>query len=270
MGNFRLRSTVLLTCFIASSFCFLPHLFAQSASPASPEENDRPVLRRQSEPMKQYSVSDTPSDIYARRAETSRPEVAPGLRLPNAGHVWALDKFAGQPQLLQLKYISPKINNHSASNVAGAVVAPFIYKPKFTVELSGPTALVRLHDGTPAIFFVKGSTSEDAADPSASWGELVIVKLQVNNDRRIVSTAAFSPMTGKSKRAAEQIETITEKVGSGWYKIFPKVPLSPGEYAFLRMPNQANLFSMTIYDFAIDPEAPQSPNVVQAATTRSN
>ena len=269
MGNFRLRRTVLLSCLITSSFCSLPSLLAQSASPAYPDEDARPVLRRQSEPMKQYSVPDTPSDIYARRAETSRPEVAPGLRVPNAGHVWALDKFAGQPQLLQLKYVSPRLNNHAASNFAGVNLAPFIYKPKQTLELSGSAASVRLHNGTPAIFFVITS-NEDAADPSASFGELVIAKLQVNNDRRIVSTTAFTQVTAKAKRSAEQIETITEKVGNGWYKIYPKAPLSPGEYAFLRMPDQANRFSTAIYDFAIDPEAPQSPNAVQAASARSD
>ncbi len=213
--------------------------------------------------MQDYGVPDTPADVYLHRVESSKTEVAPGLTLPDAGHVWALDKFAGQPQLVQLKYTTVEVNNHAASNVVKSNLAPFVYKPKMTWELRGPSAVVRLHDATPAIFFLSVYDSRDAADPAATWGNLAVVRLQVRDGKRVVGTTAFTQLTAKAKRTEEQIEAVTEKVGnSGWYKIFPKQPLSPGEYAFVRLPKQANLLGVSIFDFAIDPGAPQNSNAV--------
>jgi hypothetical protein len=213
--------------------------------------------------MQAYGVPDTPADVYAHRIESSKTQVAPGLTLPDAGHVWVLDKFAGQPQLVQLKYTLVETNNHTASNVVKSSLAPFIYKPKITWELRGTAAVVRLHDATPAIFFLAAHDSEDAADPAPIWGNLAMVRLQVRDDNRVVGTTAFTQVTGKAKRSEEQIETVTEKVGnSGWYKIFPKDPLSPGEYAFVRLPKKANLLGANIFDFAIDPDAPQNSNAL--------
>jgi hypothetical protein len=213
--------------------------------------------------MQDYNIPDTPADAYVHRVETSKVEVAPGLTLPNAGHVWALDKFVGQPQLVQMKYTIVDLNNHAASNVVKTNLAPFVYKPKVTWELQDSAAVVRLHDATPTVFFLSVYDSEDAADPGAKWGNLAMVRLQVRDDRRVVGTTAFMQLTAKAKRSEERIETVTEKVGnSGWYKIFPKQPLSPGEYAFVRLPKQANLLGANIFDFAIDPGAPQNRNAV--------
>lgn len=213
--------------------------------------------------MQVYGVPNTQADLDVHQVESSQSEVAPGLILPSAGHIWALDKFAGQPQLVQLKYTMVEANNHVASNILKSNLAPFVYKPKATWEIPGPTALVRLHDATPAIFFVSVYGSEDAADPKAKWGDLAVVRLRVRNGKRIVSTTAFTQLTSKAKRSEEQVETLIQKVGnSGWYKILPKQPLPPGEYAFVRLPKQATLLGASIFDFAIDPEAPQNANAI--------
>jgi hypothetical protein len=215
--------------------------------------------------MQVYGVPDTQADIYVHQVESSKTEAAPGLTLPDAGHVWALDGFVGQPQLVQLKYTMVEANNHVASNSVKASLAPFVYKPKATWEIPGPAALVRLHDATPAIFFVMDYGSEDAADPTAAakWGNFALVRLRVSDGKRVVSTTAFTQFTAKAKRSEEQVETLIQKVGNrGWYKILPKQPLMPGEYAFVRLPKQATMLGGSIFDFAIDPEAPQNTNVV--------
>ena len=248
--------------------CFPVYLNSQSN--VSQEQDSRPILKRQKAPMPVYGVPDTPADIYVQ-IESSKNEVAPGLTLPDAGHVWALDRFAGQPQLVQLKYTIVVGNNHAASNTLKAGLVPFVYKPKATWEVPGPAALVRLHDATPAIFFVSVYGSEDAADPEAKWGDLALVRLQVRDGSRVVSKTAFTQITGKAKRSEEQVETVIEKVGShGWYKILPKQPLPPGEYAFVRLPKQAYLLGANIFDFAIDPGAPQNTNVIRGDSAKKD
>jgi hypothetical protein len=215
--------------------------------------------------MQTYGVPDTQTDLYVHQVESSQTEVAPGLALPSAGHVWALDTFAGQPQLVPLKYTMVEANNHLASNTVKASLAPFLYKPKATWEIQGPAALVRLHDATPAIFFVTVYGSEDAADPTAAakWGNFALVRLRVSDGKRVVSTTAFTQYTAKAKRSEEQVEAVIQKVGNrGWYKILPQQPLLPGEYAFVRLPKQATMLGANIFDFAIDPEAPQNANVI--------
>jgi hypothetical protein len=214
--------------------------------------------------MQVYGVPDTQDDIYVHKVESSQTEAAPGLTLPNAGHIWALDTFAGQPQLVQLKYTLAEANNHIASNAAVAIV-PFVFKQKVTWEIPGPAALVRLHDATPGIFFVTVYGSDDAADPTAAakWGNIALVRLRVGDGKRVVSTIAFTQFTSKAARSEEQVETLIQKVGnSGWYKISPKQPLPRGEYAFVRLPKQATLLGANIFDFAIDPDAPQNTDAI--------
>ncbi len=221
--------------------------------------------------MQSYGVPDAPADGYVRQLEASKTEVAPGLALPDAGHVWALDKFGGEPQLVQLKYTVINLNNHAASNFVKVNLAPFIYKPKVTWELPGSAAVVRLHDPTPAIFLAGIYDNQDAADPAALCGNLVLVRTTVRNDKRVVGTAEFTQLTARAKRSEEVIETVIEKFGkNGWYKLAPKQPLSPGEYALVRQPQQENTFGTSIFDFAIDFGAPQNSNAVSADSAKKD
>src|ERR1700758_3005562 len=160
-------------------------------------------------------LPNTPDDVYARHVRSSRPEVAPGLVLPDAGHEWALDKFDGQPQLVQLKFTAIRSNNHLASNMVKSNLAPpFVYKPKATWEIPDSAAVVRLHTGTPTIFFVSPYDIEDAANPNVTWDSLALIRLQVHKDRRVVSTTAYTQITGKAQRSEDRVETVTEKIGN--------------------------------------------------------
>lgn len=247
---------------LALAMCLCLAVCVCSETSVAQEQDSRPVLRRQGAPMQSYGVPDAAVDHYARKVESSRTEAAPGLVLPSAGHVWALDRFAGQPQLVQLKYTLVQANNHMTANTVKASIAPFA-KQKATWELPGAAALVRLHDATPAIFFVSAYSSDDAADPAATLDGLALVRLHVHDGNRVVSTTAFTQFTSKAKRSEDQVEAVIEKVGdSGWCKIFPKEPLPHGEYALVRLPKQATMLGASIFDFAIDPEAPQNANAL--------
>jgi hypothetical protein len=194
-----------------------PQYVGSQSNPASPalgsaipqDDTGRPLLKHQPQPMvkpdEPLNVDVQPSAVW------NELTVAPGLTLPNRGYIWALDNFAAKPQLVQLKYVLTDVDRHAASNQAKVQLAPFIYKPKATVEILGATAVVRLHQTTPAIF-VRGRYREDenAADPSeaSTIGNLALVKLKVKGERRVVSTVAFTQLSNKAKRSEDVIETV--------------------------------------------------------------
>ena len=112
----------------------------------------------------------------------------------------ALDTIsAPQPQLVQLKFTSVQANNHLVANRVKAGLAPFVFRPKATWEVPGAAAVVRLHDATPAIFFVMVYGADDAADPKAAMDGFAIVRLQPDEGKRVVG---MSPSTSSRPRAS--------------------------------------------------------------------
>jgi hypothetical protein len=184
-----------------------------------------------------------------------------------SGHVWAKDVFEGVPQLVQLKYVPTNIDNHSGSNVLKTNMAPFIYKPKSTVEIQGASASIRLHDPK-MVIYVRGfetprEDAADSADNTATHTDLVLTKLEPKHDRRVVSTIAFTQVTGKAARSNGVVETSLERVaGTDWLKMTPKEPLADGEYGLMRLPKGQNLFATSVFDFAMDATAPATANAI--------
>jgi len=74
----------------------------------------------------------------------------------------------------------------------------------------------------------------------------------------------FTQLTGNSKRNDFQVDTTIEKLSDGWFKIIPKDPMSPGEYALQPVPKVATPFSTTVFDFTIDSKAPNSPEALSS------
>src|SRR2546427_12319980 len=65
-------------------------------------------------------------ELEAERQEEEQrsPHVAPGLRLPPEGGVYALDTYLNQPELVSLDQTSGEVNRHVAHNVLRSAVNP--------------------------------------------------------------------------------------------------------------------------------------------------
>ncbi|WP_158751993.1 hypothetical protein [Acidobacterium sp. S8] len=249
---------------------FASRLFAQQT------DVTRPRLSHQSQPISQSAISNEatasadsdPEDISAK---ASGIVLKNGLTLPTTGHVWAADVFEGKSQLIQLKYVPTDIDKHAGSNLLKANMAPFVYKPKQTVEIQGAIANTRLHDPHTVIYIRGyGSTDEDAAasaEITSTQSEMVLVSLESKKDRRIVSTIAFTQVTGNAARNSQAINVTIERVDdTDWKKITPREPLTPGEYALAPMPRGQNLFPTAVFDFAVDPTAPSNVDSITQST----
>ena len=228
---------------------------------------DRPHLSHQNLPMERKDdATEANRTITANQA--SRTAIDDGLALPTVGHVWARDNIEGHLQLVQIKYVHTEVDRHTASNILKENMAPFIYKQKQSIEIQGASASVRLHDPNVRIY-VRGygiETSDDAAESAetSTQMDLTLVKMETRKDRRVISTIAFTQITGKASRSTQTIVLGVEKLGNtDWQKLTPSEPLQPGEYALMCMPRGKNLLPTHVFDFAVDPKAPANPNALK-------
>lgn len=188
----------------------------------------------------------------------SSPEVAPGLRLSGGNVPLALDKFQGKPELVPVHHSTVEMNNHKGANLAGSLAGSVFYKPKITVEVAGAHARTTLHDARPA-FYVRVMQDPGGPDDGPAFAILHAIP---DKDRRVFAQIKFTQLTGNAKRNDGLVDTTTEKLPDGWVKVTPNEPLTPGEYALAPVLKQQNAFSTVVYDFALNPAAPNAPDAV--------
>lgn len=198
---------------------------------------------------------------HSMRAQSS-PEPIPGVHIPNGSIPWAVDIYDGKQQIVPIHHTAIQVNNHKGANVAGSLAGSVFYKPKMTTEVSGAHARLALHIEKP-VFYVHVMDDPDG-DSSGAFAQWAIVRAIIKKDRRILAQVNFTQLTGNAKRSDSQVDATVEKLPDGWLKITPVNPLAPGEYALQPVTKVANTFSMVIFDFTIDPKAPNAPDALSA------
>jgi hypothetical protein len=77
-----------------------------------------------------------------------------------------------------------------------------------------------------------------------------LIRLTVKGNVRIVEKLTFMPVTKEVVEEPEMVEIFTKDLtGDGLYKIWPKQPLPPGEYAIMEWTE--GKLNMQVWDFAI-------------------
>lgn len=207
-------------------------------------------------------------ELEAERQEEEQksPHVAPGLRLPSEGGVYALDTYLAQPELVPLDQISGDVNRHTAHNVLRAAINP-VSGAKHTIELPGTRSKIQLHAALPAIYINLDAAAEDD-DPSKKtvelpWDRFRVVRAQIKGDRRIVGAVKVAVL-GKVSQEQDTIPATAEQLGEGWIKLTPKAPLEPGEYAIAEMLGKQGMNSY-VWDFGVHADAPANLAVIKPA-----
>jgi len=197
--------------------------------------------------------------------ERKSPHVAPGLRLPPEGGVYALDTYLTQPQLVPLDQSNGEINKHVARNVLRSAINP-VAGAKHTIELAGPSSKIQMHAALPAIYINLGANADEEASSGKNsaelpWDRFRIVRAQVKGDRRIVG-ALKTAVYGKASQEQDAVAASAEQLGEGWVKLTPKEPLAPGEYAVAEMLGKQGMNSY-VWDFGVHPNAPANLAVIK-------
>jgi hypothetical protein len=182
--------------------------------------------------------------------------VAEGLQLPTYGHVWALDTWKGLRELVRLR--PPDASTDESG---------FGLKLRHTIEFKGEAAQVRVHDASP-VFFLRGVSGRDDGR-----SDLVVVRLSIEGERRTVSKDAMAELKLEAKHADGQYPNVIgikqKRVGTtDWYRLSPHQVLTPGEYALVPLPSSPGFAEGEIFDFAIDPLAPENTDPLRSEQYR--
>ncbi|HEV3039451.1 MAG TPA: hypothetical protein VHA33_16875 [Candidatus Angelobacter sp.] len=199
------------------------------------------------------------ADRLADEAKT--PMAAPGLRLPDGGGVFLLDKFQEKPGLAELVQSGGELNKQMGKNILRGALNPLALSSKQTIELKGDHARVQSHVTQPEIFVNVNSDEGDnqQAKPAEQVSDRYrIVRLEQKKGIRIVGNLKIA-VYGKVSQQENWIPTVSTPAGE-WTKVTPAQPLPRGEYALVEMldKKQINLY---VWDFGVDPSAPANPGM---------
>lgn len=187
--------------------------------------------------------------------EARRPEVAPGLHLPDEGGVLLLDTFESQPQLVELQQTGSQINPNRKGNIFRASINP-LAKDKQTIEIPGRHAQVQAHVAVPAIYVrvESDSTAASRGQSSDPWDRFRIVRLEESKqDKRVVGDIKVA-IYGKAKQEQKLVATSAVGLAGGWVKITPSVELTQGEYAVVEMLGDEGI-NGDVWDFGVNASA---------------
>ena len=181
--------------------------------------------------------------------------VAEGLQLPTYGHIWALDTWKGVRELVRLK--PPDT----------AAEPGFSFKLRHSIEFKGEAARVRVHDTDP-LFFLRGVSGSDNGR-----SDLVVVRLNIQGERREASKDAMAQLKQLAKHADAQYPDVIgikqQRVGTtDWYRLSPRQVLAPGEYALVPLPDSPGFADGEVFDFAMDPDAPENSDPLRSEQYR--
>lgn len=213
-------------------------------------------------------------EMAAERAaeEASRPQVAPGLHLPEDASFLLLDSFQNQPELIELQQNGGELNRNRAQNMIRAVVIPIPLGSKQTIELDGVHSAIQAHTTVPSIYInVRAEQDASAAGPEQPqqpqrpelpWDRYHIVRAQVKKGKRIVGAIKINPL-GKATQQQDLVPTTCVQLTGGWVKLTPTTLMEPGEYAVVELLGREGMNTF-VWDFTINPSAPASATALKA------
>ena len=215
-------------------------------------------------------------DLEQERAEeeAQRPQVAPGLRLPEASGVFLLDSFQGVPQLDEIQQTAGDVNRNTKGNIFRGAINP-IASNKQIIEIEGVHATVQAHVDVPSLYInMEESPGQQEAEKDSSrngpqqpqqpqqaivpFDRYLIVRTEVKGGKRIVGDVKRA-VTGKVSQEQHSVKTTISSVKGGWLKVTPTESLAPGEYALIEMMGKEGM-NLYLWDFGVNPKAPANSN----------
>jgi hypothetical protein len=170
-------------------------------------------------------------------AAASGFEVAPGIHLPTVEGVYLYDGLRLIPMIQSEGRV---VTDKERAALSIALPGPFL-KRRSLVLLDGAQAAVRSFSTEPAIFV-------QSADGWGAHAELIPVKTA--KESRVLEKVQAGIGIGKSGEIHGSVPIEAQQVAQGVYKITPKQPLEPGEYALAELIQDK--LNLEVWDFGID------------------
>jgi hypothetical protein len=242
---------------------------------------------RASAPIPEAAALDKEKDAETEAELSHLPQVAPGLRLPEASGVFLLDNFQGQPQLVEMEQTEGDVSHRAIPNLLRGPIP--LANGKQTIELEGEHALLHSHVGVPAIYInideeerqhkappsgetASAQMSQPSLDtpraerqqpqqpeqPIIPFNRFRIVRVKVKSGKRQVADLKRNA-AGKITQDQDFVNTTIDRVAGGWFKLVPTHALEPGEYALIEIQGNEGM-NLYLWDFGVDPKAPANAN----------
>jgi hypothetical protein len=229
-------------------------------------------------------------EIEQERAQEDAqlPQVAPGLRLPEASGIFLLDSFQGETQLDEIQQTAGDVNRNTKGNIFRGAIP--IASQKQTIELEGAHAPVQSHVAVPSLYInvedspnrpdqpiSRDSSSREsgrapqspqqpqqpeqpqqAEQPLVPFDRFRIVRTEVKGNKRIVGDVKRQ-VTGKVSQEEHVVKATITRVSGGWLKLTPTDPMPQGEYALVEMMGKEGM-NLYLWDFGVNSKAPPNAN----------
>jgi hypothetical protein len=100
-----------------------------------------------------------------------------------------------------------------------------------------------------------------------------VIRVSVEGQRREVTKDAMTQLKQAAKHSDGQYPDVIsikqQRVGStDWYRLTLRQSLAPGEYALIPLPSSPGFADGEVFDFAIDPEAPENSDQLRSEQYR--
>ncbi|MGE5244071.1 MAG: hypothetical protein ACM3SQ_07580 [Betaproteobacteria bacterium] len=187
----------------------------------------------------------------AGRAQTADKH-QPGIYLATPG--------ASGETLVRLRGSTPDFKTKGMMKM---MLTQGLSRGSFEADLAGPVADIRTPAGAVTFYFyfdpdagqpnasmdpiaAMSAMSGDAMPPQArSAGDFALIELKTSDDKRIADMGKMG-----STRPKNAVAVTVERLAQGAYKLQPKEPLRPGEYAFCFVSGTGP--GGVLWDFGVD------------------
>jgi len=226
--------------------------------------------------MKEAEEIDKEEAAERTAMKQRRPEVAPGLELPDEDAVFVLDTYQGTPELVELTPVDLTLN---AKTKHGLSTLNPLAKQNANLELQGAHAKTHLHVNDPEIYLsldatddaekvlthavtvntegVKETATRKHGAHSASSG-FVIVRVDERNTLRVVG-AIHLDHSGQVTQSEDEVPAKVDVLpGKHWVRIQPQQKLTIGEYALVEVVSASEI-DQSVWDFRVDPAMGDNP-----------
>jgi len=208
----------------------------------------------------------TKEELAKEMEDAMTPEVAPNLRLPKSGGVFAVDTENNQPRLVELTQNSGQVNQHVGKNLLLKKVIK-VAPTTETIELPGSHSKIQLNNPRPTIY-LNVDTNPDEQDasvarkkyrtrPSSDAYRYKFVKLDSKNNTRIIGSIQTLATEDTIYNQTELSTYGRIMDGDVWIKIEPNQSLPPGEYAIAEMLTNEQI-NRVVWDFSVAGTPPKN------------
>lgn len=185
-------------------------------------------------------------EFWDREEAAERAQQREIARVPMASGVYWVEKDEAH----RLPQAELDVKSDKKRTILQVITPVPVFTGKKSVYVSGPRAEMVFDDPTPE-FYIRLFQLE----------RFGIIRLKPEKERRLVETWVVAPVTNEVAETHDAVEVFRREVGDGLFKIWPKEPLEPGEYAVVEFSSgEANVQAWDFGYYPRDAESASKPS----------